>query len=45
MKSSHTLTPEVLKVFETVPNMYLILCPDLHILTASNLYLKATQTS
>ncbi len=36
---------DVLKVFETVPNMYLILSPDLHILTASDLYLEATQTT
>src|SRR3712207_492104 len=36
---------QVLKVFETVPNMYLILSPDLYILTASDLYLEATQTT
>ncbi|MHA4896603.1 ATP-binding protein [Pedobacter sp. PWIIR3] len=34
--------PEVLKVFETIPAMYLILSPDLIILTASNLYLSLT---
>lgn len=36
---------EVLKVLETVPNMYLILSPDLYILTASHLYLEATKTT
>jgi PAS domain S-box-containing protein len=44
MKSNNAPTAEVLKVFETVPNMYLILSPDLFILTASDLYLEATQT-
>ncbi len=35
--------PEVLRALETAPNMYLILSPDLIILTASDLYLTATQ--
>ena len=34
-----------LQVFETVPDLYLILSPDLRILTASNLYLEAISTS
>lgn len=34
--------PETLKALETAPNMYLILSPDLFILTASDLYLQAT---
>ncbi|WP_299284494.1 PAS domain S-box protein [uncultured Mucilaginibacter sp.] len=36
---------ETLKALETVPNMYLILSPDLYILTASNIYLAAIETS
>src|SRR3712207_7633496 len=35
---------QVLKVFETVPNMYLILSPDLYILTASDHYLDRKST-
>ncbi|MCO5951099.1 ATP-binding protein [Mucilaginibacter flavidus] len=35
---------ETLKALETAPNIYLILSPDLYILTASNLYLEATHT-
>lgn len=34
-----------LQVFETVPDLYLILSPDLRVLTASNLYLDATSTN
>jgi len=45
MKLTNTPSAEVLSVFETVPNMYLILSPDLTILTASNLYLEATLTT
>src|SRR5690349_20964003 len=45
MQSTTTPSAEVLKVFETVPNMYLILSPDPYILTASDLYLEATQTT
>ncbi|RDC58670.1 hypothetical protein AHMF7616_05304 [Adhaeribacter pallidiroseus] len=33
-----------LQVFETVPDLYLILSPDLIILNASNAYLEATFT-
>ncbi|GAB3196105.1 PAS domain S-box-containing protein [Pontibacter aydingkolensis] len=36
---------EVLKAFETVPDLYLIISPDLIILTASDAYLQATLTS
>ena len=35
---------ETLKALETAPNIYLVLSPDLHILTASDLYLEATQS-
>lgn len=35
---------EVLKALETAPNMYLILSPELYILTASDAFLKATET-
>ncbi|RYE19024.1 MAG: PAS domain-containing protein [Sphingobacteriaceae bacterium] len=38
-------TIETLKALETAPSMYLILSPELYILTASNLYLQATETS
>lgn len=37
-------TPEMLKVFETLPDLYLILSPQLIILTASEAYLQATLT-
>ncbi len=42
MTQSDILTPDMLQVFETVPDLYLILSPDLRILTASNTYLAAT---
>jgi hypothetical protein len=35
---------EVLKALETVPNMYLVLSPDLYIITASDAFLRATET-
>jgi PAS domain S-box-containing protein len=38
-------SPETLKALETVPNMYLVLSPELYILTASDLYLEATKTT
>ncbi|MGV3639169.1 MAG: PAS domain-containing sensor histidine kinase [Adhaeribacter sp.] len=42
---THPFLPaEALKVFESVPDLYLILSPDLVILTASDAYLKATLT-
>lgn len=46
MSTNKTQGPsaEVLRTLEQVPNMYLILTPDLHILTASDLYLEATRT-
>ncbi|MDO1446538.1 PAS domain-containing protein [Rhodocytophaga aerolata] len=37
-------TPEMLKVLETVPDLYLIFSPDFIILNASNAYLEATLT-
>lgn len=41
MTRKNPLSPDMLKVFETVPDLYLILSTDLHILTASNHYLIA----
>lgn len=42
MQQKDALTAEMLKAYEFVPDLYLILSPDLHILTASNAYLAAT---
>jgi PAS domain S-box-containing protein len=42
MTDTSSLSPEMLCVFETVPDLYLILSPDLVILTASDAYLSAT---
>ncbi|MCC9136980.1 PAS domain-containing protein [Pontibacter silvestris] len=42
MTKAASFTPETLKLFEAVPDSYLILSPDLTILTASTPYLKAT---
>ncbi len=42
MTKTASITPELLQVFEAVPDLYLIISPDLTILTASKLYLKAT---
>lgn len=44
MPTNPFLPAEALKVFESVPDLYLILSPDLVILTASDAYLKATLT-
>ncbi|QHT66253.1 PAS domain-containing protein [Rhodocytophaga rosea] len=44
MKLISALTPEMLHIFETLPDLYLILSPDLLILTASDSYLEATFT-
>lgn len=41
MSLSKVPSPEVLKALESAPNMYLVLSPDLYILTASNLLLQA----
>jgi len=35
---------DTLKALETAPSMFLVLSPDLYILTASDMYLAATQT-
>ena len=35
---------DTIKALETAPSMYLVLSPELFIITASNLYLDATQT-
>jgi PAS domain S-box-containing protein len=45
MPSPNEPTLEILKTLETVPNMYLILSPELYILTASEAYLNATETT
>ncbi|MBC5772730.1 PAS domain-containing protein [Pontibacter sp. KCTC 32443] len=42
--STATLPTEFLKVFEQVPDSYLILSPELTVLTASDAYLAATYT-
>jgi two-component system sensor histidine kinase VicK len=39
------ISPETLRALETAPNMYLVLSPGLYILTASDLYLEATETT
>ena len=44
MSRKISINDDQLKVFETVPDLYLILSPELHILTASNTYLEATLT-
>ncbi|MDJ1497492.1 PAS domain S-box protein [Cytophagaceae bacterium DM2B3-1] len=44
MKSSPALSEEALKVFQALPDLYLILSVDLVILTASDAFLKATFT-
>ena len=38
-------TPEMLRVFETIPSSLLVLSPELIILTASNQYVANTRTS
>jgi len=38
------ISTEILKVFESLPEMYLILSVDLRILTASDVYLQVTKT-
>lgn len=45
MVVSRRPSPETLAALETAPNMYLVLSPDLFILTASDLYLEATKTT
>lgn len=44
LDNSIVLKPEILKAFESVPDLYLILSPDLIIQTASNAYLQTTLT-
>ena len=44
MSLKTSITDDQLKIFETVPDLYLILSPDLQILTASDAYLEATFT-
>ncbi|PRY16398.1 PAS domain S-box-containing protein [Pontibacter ummariensis] len=45
MKQPAPLPAQVLKAFEKVPDLYLILSPELAILTASDAYLAATLTN
>jgi hypothetical protein len=45
MKAIAPISAEALRVFETLPDLYLILSPELLILTASNAYLAATSPS
>ncbi|WP_025145478.1 hypothetical protein [Pedobacter jeongneungensis] len=45
MQNSQLPFQDTLKTLETVPNMYLIVSPDLIILTASDLFLEATKTT
>jgi two-component system sensor histidine kinase VicK len=45
MSKSEGPSYQLLKTLETAPNMYLVLSPTLHILTASNLYLQAIGTT
>ena len=42
MLQKQALTSTELKIFESVPDLYLILSPELYILTASDVYLAAT---
>ncbi|MDX5438658.1 MAG: PAS domain-containing protein, partial [Pontibacter sp.] len=44
MKLSTTPPPQLLQAYEQVPDLYLILSPQLFILTASDAYLAATYT-
>ena len=44
MKSYNPPSSATLKALETAPGAFLVLSPDLYILTASNLYLEATKT-
>ncbi|MGV3539923.1 MAG: GAF domain-containing protein, partial [Rufibacter sp.] len=44
MKSEALVSPEVLKVFETVPDLYLVLSPELEVLTASDAFLRASRS-
>jgi PAS domain S-box-containing protein len=45
MPANNGVSDDTLRALETAPNMYLILSPDLNILTASDLYLEATATT
>lgn len=42
LKHSSAFPPEMLRVFETLPQSYLVLSPAFYILTASNAYLQLT---
>jgi signal transduction histidine kinase len=43
MNNLHRLTPEMLKIFEILPDRYLILSPELIILAASKAHLQSTR--
>jgi PAS domain S-box-containing protein len=45
MQNRKTPDAQILKALETAPNMYLVLLPDLYIITASDAYLQATGTT
>jgi len=42
LREGSGLSPDMIKVYETLPGMYLILSADLTIITASEIYLSAT---
>lgn len=43
MLHSTVVPPAVLKTFETLPGLYLVLSPELNVLTASDAYLDAAR--
>jgi PAS domain-containing protein len=45
MPSTKGPSADTLKALETAPNMYLVLSTELYILTASDLFLEATETT
>src|SRR3712207_6367699 len=44
MKPAALVPLEVLKAFETVPDLYLVLSPELEVLTASEAFLRASRS-
>ncbi|WP_442591834.1 PAS domain-containing sensor histidine kinase [Pedobacter sp. AW31-3R] len=44
MQTYNAPSSDTLRALETAPSMFLVLSPDLYILTASDLYLEATKT-
>ena len=45
MQQVMKLHPDVIKAYESVPDLYLILTPELYIITASDAYLRASLTT